>query len=705
MGSMAGAILEVPSGQSVGARYESLIRLAASIRAQHDTKALFRALVNELRPVIPFDAIAQYDESSRKVNWHLCDSCPQQASRPSEVQIEGTLPWWVAENQQAAVIADVWRETRFSFTVEQLRRNGLQSACALPLSTAHRRLGSLVIASQKLDAYSEDEVEFLGLVANQIALAMDDAINFQASRRAQERLELLLDLTNRLISTLDLRDLLRVIAANLRGVMQSDGVGIQLPDAEDGKLRIYALDFPGGKDLIREGFEPAANSTAARVFRTGEPAVDGTRELASDPIANALGVKSVCHLPLTSRNRVLGVLGVGSLRENAFSEDDVAFLIQFARQVAIAVDNAIAYGQISTLKDQLAQEKLYLEDEIRTELNFAEIVGKSEALRRVLTLVETVAPTDSTVLIYGETGTGKELIARAVHDLSSRHSNAFVKLNCAAIPTGLLESEMFGHEKGAYTGAIAQRIGRFELAHRGTVFLDEIGEIPLELQPKLLRVLQEREFERLGSTRTLRTDARLIAATNRDLEALVSEQKFRSDLYYRLNVFPVRVPALRERPDDIPLLVRHFVQQFSRRMNRSVDTISSETMTTLVRYHWPGNIRELQNVIERAVILSSGSVLKVPTDELRLRDSISAKGDRSVLRDAGADAPPVGDSDKGRLRAALNDAERQEIVATLEKTNWKVAGPHGAAALLGMNRSTLQSRMQKLGVRIPRAGA
>ena len=271
MGSMAGATLEVPSEQSVGARYESLIRLAASIRAQHETKALFRALVNELRPVIPFDAIAQFDESSKKVNWHLCDSCPQPAPHPSEIQLEGTLPWWVAENQQAAVIADVWRETRFSSTVEQLRKNGLQSACALPLSTAHRRLGSLVIASQKLDAYSEDEVEFLALVAGQIALAMDDAINFQASRRAQERLELLLDLTNRVVSTLDLRDLLRVIAANLRRVMQSDGVGIQLPDAEDGRLRVYALDFPGSNDVIREGWEPAANSTAAQVFRTGEP--------------------------------------------------------------------------------------------------------------------------------------------------------------------------------------------------------------------------------------------------------------------------------------------------------------------------------------------------------------------------------------------------------------------------------------------------
>src|SRR6202023_4247287 len=289
--------------------------------------------------------------------------------------------------------------------------------------------------------------------------------------------------------------------------------------------------------------------------------------------------------------RIHGVLNLARRKENAFSPDEVRFLMQVASQIAIAVENALAYTQIAELKDKLAQEKLYLEDEIRTEMNFEEIVGKSATLRQVLKQVETVGPTESTVLIYGETGTGKELIARALHNLSARHSNAFVKLNCAAIPTGLLESELFGHEKGAFTGAIAQRIGRFELANRGTVFLDEVGEIPLELQPKLLRVLQEREFERLGSTRTLRTDARLIAATNRDLEAMVEEQKFRSDLFYRLNVFPVRVRALRERRDDIPLLVRHFVQQFSRRNQRVIDTIPSETMQALIRYHWPGNIR------------------------------------------------------------------------------------------------------------------
>jgi formate hydrogenlyase transcriptional activator len=348
---------------------------------------------------------------------------------------------------------------------------------------------------------------------------------------------------------------------------------------------------------------------------------------------------------------------------------------------------------VSELKNKLTLEKLYLEDEIRSELQFEEIIGKSEMLRRVLSQVETVAPTDSTVIIYGETGTGKELIARAVHNLSARRNNGFVKLNCAAIPTGLLESELFGHERGAFTGAIAQRVGRFELANHGTMFLDEIGEVPLELQPKLLRVLQEREFERLGSTRTMRSDARLIAATNRDLQALVNEQKFRSDLYYRLNVFPVRVPALRERPEDIPLLVRHFVQLFSRRLGKSIDTISSDAMASLVRYPWPGNIRELQNVIERAVILSSGPVLQVQSEDLRLPATPPAVAAASST------------SETRNMRTMLDDAERQQIVSALEHSNWTVAGPNGAAARLGVKRSTLQSRMQKLGIRISRTGA
>jgi formate hydrogenlyase transcriptional activator len=389
---------------------------------------------------------------------------------------------------------------------------------------------------------------------------------------------------------------------------------------------------------------------------------------------------------------VLGVLGLGSSRENAFTEDDLSFFSQVANQIALAVENSLAYGQVSELKDKLAEENVYLESEIRSELYFEEIVGNSEPLRRVLQEIETVAPTDSTVLIYGETGTGKELIARALHNLSSRKSNAFVKLNCAAIPTGLLESELFGHEKGAFTGAIAQRVGRFELANRGTIFLDEVGEIPLELQPKLLRVLQEREFERLGSTRTIRTDARLIAATNRDLKTMVEEQRFRSDLYYRLNVFPIRVPSLRERKEDIPQLVRHFVKEFSRRNHRVIDTIPAETMQALIRYHWPGNIRELQNVIERAVIISRGPVLNVALAELTPDGSSPPVPMITSTKSASHDS----------LREMLDETERNQILRALEGANGVVAGPNGAAARLGVKRSTLQLKMQRLGIRLSR---
>jgi formate hydrogenlyase transcriptional activator len=676
--------------------------MATSVRSQRDPQELFGILVHELGQVLQFDAIAQFDERSSKVHWHMCPGCRKPASLGSEDGHEETLPAWVYRHQETVAIPSLGSETRFPASIDMLRQAGLQSVCAFPLTTAHRRLGSLVIASVHRDAYSDDEVQFCALVANQIALAMDDAINFRASQRAQERLELLLDLTNRVVSNLNLRDVLREISANIRRVMQCDGVGVDLPSPVDKKLRLYALDFPDNPGIIQEGFEPAADEKASAllVFQSGQAVILSEGQIEQEPSMPGFGIKSLAHVPMTGRAGVVGVLTLGSWREQAFCEDDLAFLAQIARQVAIAVENAWAFGEVSDLKNKLTQEKLYLQDEIRSELKFEEIVGKSEALRRVLQQVETVAPTDSTVLIYGETGTGKELIARAVHNLSARLSNSFVKLNCAAIPTGLLESELFGHERGAFTGAIAQRIGRFELAHRGTMFLDEIGEVPLELQPKLLRVLQEREFERLGSTRTLRTDARLIAATNRDLEALVADQKFRSDLYYRLNVFPVRVPALRERPEDIPLLVRHFVQQFSRSMSKAIDTIPSDTMTALIKYPWPGNIRELQNVIERAVILTKGPILNVPGDDLRVPNGA-------------AHSPPAqpasqsvnSNGDPRNMRAILDEAERKQILSVLEQTSWIVAGPNGAASRLGMKRSTLQSRMQKLGIRISRAGA
>ncbi len=683
---MAERLEEARPTHSLAPRYESLIRLADAIRSHRNQKDLFQLLVDELRQVVPFDVMAQCDHAGNKVNWHFSEAYGTK-KHVADIPKEETVAWWVDRTQQPLVLKVSNEETRFPATIELLNKNGLRSLCALPLSTAHSRLGSLIFASQIADAYSPEEVRFLSLVAGQIALAMDDALNSQ-------RLKFLLDLTNRVVSKLDLRELLREVCGTIRHVMQCDGVGVALSDPETDQLRIYAFDHPGSKGIVHEGdiISEEESETLIKAFRSSRPVCVPEVDSTADPLAIAEGLKSLYHLPLISRERVLGVLSLVNSGENSCAEGDAAFLAQVANQIALAVENAIAYGEIASLKDKLAQEVVYLQDEIRTELKFEEIVGASTALRRVLAEVETVAPTDSTVLIYGETGTGKELIARAIHNLSSRESNAFVKLNCAAIPTGLLESEMFGHEKGAFTGAIAQRVGRFELANRGTVFLDEIGEIPLELQPKLLRVLQEREFERLGSTRTLRTDARLIAATNRDLAAMVGDQKFRSDLYYRLNVFPVRVPALRERREDIPLLVRHFVQQFSRRMNRSVETIPAETMNTLVRYDWPGNIRELQNVIERAVIVSTGPVLKVPLDDLRTRvPSAEALNSGSTSEDT------------GKMRGVLEEAERKQILAALKQAHWVVAGPKGAAALLGMKRSTLQAHMQRLGIRVSRA--
>jgi formate hydrogenlyase transcriptional activator len=514
-------------------------------------------------------------------------------------------------------------------------------------------------------------------------------------QKEKDRLKLLLEVTNQVVSSLELYDLLRAISASIRRAMQCDCISMALPDLDGTHLRVSILDFPASKGFAREeALIPIDGSPAGKVFRSGKPIVLSGDELNQisveiDP-AMAEGYQSRCFLPVISRGVVLGTLVLGRLKQQGtvFTDDEIEFFTQVASQIAIAVENASAYRQIADLKDKLAQEKLYLEDEIRTDANFEEIVGTSPALRRVLKHVETVAPTDSTVLIYGETGTGKELIARAIHDLSPRRAKTFIRLNCAAIPTGLLESELFGHEKGAFTGAVSQRIGRMELANQGTLFLDEVGEIPLELQPKLLRVLQEREFERLGSARTLRTDVRLIAATNQDLAAMVEQQKFRSDLFFRLNVFPIQIPALRERAEDIPLLVRHFADEFSRRMNKPIETIPAETMKALCQYHWPGNVRELQNIIERAVILSTGTILNVP------------------IADLAAHAPPApprqtvsaGAIRRKPVRSILQQVDRNQIIQALKDADGRVGGPTGAASRLGLKRTTFITRMKKLGI-------
>jgi formate hydrogenlyase transcriptional activator len=527
------------------------------------------------------------------------------------------------------------------------------------------------------------------LVAMTPAPADEHEALLREARDATDRLRLILDISNTIVANLELEDLLHAVAASLRKALHCDVAAITVADTQAGCLRFHAVDFPDSVGVARPGFMmPIEGTLLGEVFRTGKPTIHSPANgIGVDEVAGPEGIRFCCAVPLVSRNKTLGTLSVG--QKERPPERDLELLVGLSTQVAIALDNSIAWGQVNDLKNQLAREKVYLEDEIRSEMHFREIVGRTRVLHQVLQQVEVVAPTDSTVLISGETGTGKEAVARAIHDLSARKPKAFVKLNCAALPTGLMESELFGHEKGAFTGAIAQRTGRFELANGGTIFLDEIGEVPLEVQPKLLRVLQEREFERLGGSRTLRTDARLIAATNRDLEAMVREQKFRSDLYYRLDVFPIRVPPLRERADDIPLLVRHFVHQFGRRMGKTIETIPSEMMNALVRYQWPGNIRELQNVIERAVILTPGSVLNVAIGELTTRSTQPTTHS--------ADSPKA-------MQSVLDETERRHIIQALEHSNWVIAGPNGAAARLGMKRSTLQARMQKLGVQITRSG-
>ncbi len=674
------------------ARFEALLRASKAISSARDCDCCEEVFAPELRSVIPFDYLhlSMFECASgdghnrRKLGWRLFDihgtkrQFPEAELPGDEIELTAA---WVHENGQPLVVADWSTETRFPGLKNFVTGLGIGSTCTLPLVRGERRLGIFEVGSTQANAYCSQEVAFLSLAADQVALSIDAAVNFAVSQRAQERLKLLLELTNQVVSNLELRELLRTVSASVRRVMNCDVVGVMLPHSDGQQLQVYALDFPDGRGFFREEtLIPIEGSHPGEAFRTGKPLLKSRHDLADerssehDQRVTGEGVQSGCLLPLISRGRSLGVLALGRRQENAFEENEVEFLGQVASQVAIAVENALAYGEIADLRDKLAQEKLYLEDEIRGEVDFEGIVGQSSALRQVLQLVDTVAPSGSTVLLLGETGTGKELIARAIHDRSRRKDRTFVKLNCAAIPTGLLESELFGHERGAFTGAIAQRIGRLELADQGTLFLDEVGDIPLELQPKLLRALQEREFERLGSTRTKKVDVRLVAATNRNLEKMIADDKFRSDLYYRLNVFPIQIPPLRERPEDIPLLVRYFAQKYARRMEKQIESVPAATMKKLTRWHWPGNIRELENLVERAVILTRGSALEVPVADLG-----NGSAEKAVAR--------MPDSN-----------EREQLLRILRETRGRVGGAEGAAVRLGLKRTTLISRMKKLGV-------
>src|SRR6266446_2497679 len=611
-------------------RYAALFRISEALSACGEPEQLARVLADQLRGLISFDHldVLILKENSSEIEWHEWGTKP--AAFP-DLPVEETSSWHVYNTQEPCHIADWNANDKFPRLKRILENSGTKigSVIRVPLTTPHRRLGTLGICSQSRNAYRREDVCFLQLLARGVALAIDDVLNLRRSQAARlelerqnARLKLLLDLTNRITSNLDLTELLCAVSGSVRQVMECDLVVISLLDSETGKLRIYALDFPNSKGFLREEQLFSHDVASARAFETLKAVIVNQLDSAeSSPEASEIvigeGLRTLCMAPLVNRGRAIGVLGLARKKDNFFSEHDAEFLTEVAGQVAIAIENALAYREISELKDKLAQEKLYLEEEIRSELNFEHIIGSSPALKHVLELVETVASSDSTVLLLGDTGTGKELIARAIHDHSRRNQRTFVKLNCAAIPTGLLESELFGHEKGAFTGAISQKVGRLELAHQGTLFLDEVGDIPLEIQPKLLRALQEREFERLGSTQTKKVNVRLVAATNRDLEKMIAAREFRSDLYYRLNVFPIRIPPLRERREDIPVLIRHFVHRFGRQMQKHIETIPAAAMKALTNWEWPGNIRELENFIERAVILPRGKVLQMPIPELR----------------------------------------------------------------------------------------
>src|SRR5262245_60674636 len=637
------------------------------------------------------------DEDGKQLHCAAAPSLPGFSARvgPMAVCPQGASCGTAVYRKEPVYVTDILTDPIWDDYRDRLLPYGIRSVWSRPLFTNEGKvLGNFAIPYREARSPDAADLQLIENASNITGIAIERHMNQQALQRERDRLRLLLEITNSMTSKLDLRRLLESLSTSLLRVTRCDFCSLLLPDADSGELRMTILYNPEPRGYVCDGIIPIHGSLCGKAFWTGKTQhFNHVEDHRNDPetFGNSLGrpyyqrhldegLISGCDLPLIGRSGIVGVLAALKRSERAYSKEDVAFLEQVAGQVAIAVENALDYEKAIRDRDKEAKQRLYLEEEIRAE--FGEIVGESPALKTALNLVSVVAPTDSSVLVLGETGTGKELIARAIHDLSSRRERAFIKLNCAAIPLGLLESELFGHEKGAFTGAIAQKPGRFELANKGTLFLDEVGDIPLELQAKLLRVLQEQEFERLGSNKTHKVDVRLVAATHRDLAAMVKQGTFREDLYYRLKVFPINVPALRQRTEDIPKLVSHFTALYARRMNKRINEITPETMDALVRYCWPGNVRELQNFIERAVILSPHSVLRATTSELEPFDS---------HRESNL---PI---------SGLAQVERDHILHALEASNWVIGGWNGAAERLGMKRTSLVYRMKKLRISRPLA--
>jgi formate hydrogenlyase transcriptional activator len=677
-------------------KYQALLKLSSAISMQPTASGMLQSLRQLLSEVLALDGVifVRLEKDGKTGRMLALDQVPTvpELGIGARIRLEGSAAGKALAQMRPVFVSDLRQEMLgVPALASQASVGSDRCAYVFPLATPRVCLGALIYASAEGEKFNAEDAELMASASSQIATALEGGMATDAAEHYREQLEeerdrlgLLLDINNQIIAKHDVSELFRSASITIRKYFDNDFAGFWLQDKESHQFECAVLDFPSRKVSPEDipGLELAGSSLQRMGDRIPYFSTEQDIEALPGPVRDVLRAESIQCLvsaPLVTTQGPVGMIALGNRRPHDFTQADVDLLLQVGNQIALALDSAIAYGRLDAFKDRLQTDKLYLESEIRAECSFEDIVGNSAALRRVLDQVAIVAPTRSTVLLHGETGTGKELIARAIHTSSPRRERTFVKLNCAAIPAPLVESELFGHEKGAFTGAYAQKLGRFEVADRGTLFLDEVGDIALELQPKLLRALQEQEFERVGSTRTLRVDVRLIAATHQDLRSMIRENRFREDLFYRLNVFPIEVPPLRERREDIPLLVHYFVSRLSREMQKRIRTIPREAMDAMTNAPWPGNIRELENFIERAVILTQGGELNVPVHEL-------------------TGSPRAGITSQAVPAATLREAERKAIIDGLKASAGKVAGRDGAAERLGLKRSTLRNKMRRLNI-------
>ena len=683
---------EMEARSAADGRYRTLLEVSGAIASQPNLKAVLRSLRGLLSSIVAFDSVSLclLSDKGNSVRLMAFDRDPEahHVEIGTEVPHAGSAVGRAIDEQNPVYIPDLEAElSRIPQLASQAKLPSPHSAYIFPISISGKKLGALTFATAQAGQFGPDDVELMTSVSSHVAVALESALATDAAELYQkqlaqerDRLRLLLEINNQVVTQLDTNELFRSASASIRKYFGNDFTGFWLIDKQSNQLECAVLDFPGSQGFLAEIPARKVTEQDLEKMRSRTPEIWSQEEIEKLPSAvlaplKAESIAAMAVIPLGTSNGPLGRIAMGSRRADNFGQEDLDLLSQISAQISLALDNALAYGRLSASRNRLEDERLYLESEIQAEYNFEDLVGKSPALRKVLEQIEIVAPTGSSVLLRGETGTGKELIARAIHSLSPRRDRTFVRLNCAAIPSGLVESELFGHEKGAFTGALMQKRGRLELADHGSLFLDEIGDISLELQPKLLRALQEQEFERLGSNKTIRVDVRLIAATHRDLSLMIRNNQFREDLFYRLNVFPIEIPPLRERCEDIPLLVHYFVSRLARRMQKRIKSIPKPAMDALTNAPWPGNIRELENFVERAVILTQGDELNVPLAELR----------KSSVRNAA----PV---------STFQEAERQAIIEALKAASGRISGAGAAAERLGLKRTTLQNKIRRLNI-------